>query len=91
MEKLKDYDFEMFSKKGNQECLKLVNKVYKTIEGTKRITVEDILKTIKEGLDKVVETHGEIYDTEPQQHIEYLVNKKLLEGGYVFRVSRWDF
>ena len=91
MENLKDYYFEMFSKEGNQECLNLVNEVSKTIEGDKRITLEEVLKTLKEGMVRIEETHGEIYDTEPQEHIEYLVNKKLGEVGYSFKVSRWDF
>jgi hypothetical protein len=53
--------------------------------------LEEVLKTLKEGMERVQETHGEIYDTEPQEHFEYLVNKKLREVGYSFRVSRWDF
>ncbi len=91
MEKLQNYDFEMYSKAGNNVCRSIVNKAFKKIEGSKRITLEELNEQIRKGMEAVQEKHEEIYDTEPRCHIEDLVNKKLQETGYSFRVSRYDF
>jgi lipoate-protein ligase A len=91
MENLKNYDFEMFTEDGNKACRKMVAKIFNKIEGKTRITLDDVYKHILEGVKSVEGEHPEIHDTEPENNIEYLVNKKLKEVGYAFRVSRYDF
>jgi len=88
---LKDYDFEMFSKAGNNACRSLTMRLFKIIGGRYRITEEDLIEIIRERIQKVAKTHPEIYDSEPGGHIQDLVNKKLHEIGYSFQVSRYDF
>jgi hypothetical protein len=88
---LKDYDFEMFSKAGNNACRSLTTKLYKIIGGKYRITQEDLLGVIRESIKKIEDKYPEVYDTEPGYHIQELVNKKLQEVGYGFQVSRYEF
>ncbi len=91
MVNLEKYNFEMFSSAGNKACQSLVKKLYKKIEGKTRLTEEDVYKHIRDGIEKVADKHGEINDSEPGWHIQELVNKKLAEVGYGFKVSRYDF
>jgi hypothetical protein len=91
MKNLETYDFEMFSKAGNNACRSVVKKAISKITGTKRITQEEITLYCTNLIKKVAEKYGEIYDTEPGWHIADLVNKSLAEVGYEFRVSRYDF
>ena len=91
MKNLESYDFEMFSKAGNIACRSVVNKAINKINGTKRITQEEITQYCTELIKKVAEKHGEVYDTEPGWHIAELVNKSLSDVGYQFKVSRYDF
>ncbi len=90
-ERLKDYDFEMFSKAGNNACRSLVQRLFKIIGGRYRISEEDLIEIIRERINKLQKSHPEIGDTEPGYHIQELVNAKLNEIGYSFRVSRYDF
>jgi hypothetical protein len=91
MENLKNYDFEMFTEDGNKACRKMVAKILKKIEGKTRVTLNDVYEHIREGVKSIEGKHPEIHDTEPENNIEYLVNKKLREVGYSFWVSRYDF
>ena len=82
----KNYEFEMFSKAGELACRNGVKKIYKKIEGKKRITeqeVEVFVKTVMATIDK---KHGEVWDTEPHWHIRSLTNQKLKEVGYSFTI-----
>jgi hypothetical protein len=88
---LDQYDFECFSEEGNKMCRSLVKSVFKKIEGKLRITADDLTEMIGEEIKKVALKHKEVNDTEPESHIEYLVNHKLKEVGYGFEVSRFDF
>lgn len=82
-----NYDFEMFSKAGNLACRNGVKKIYKKIEGKKRITQYEIecfvLDTV---IKKIAEKHGEVWDSEPYWHIRSLTNRKLQEVGYCFTI-----
>jgi hypothetical protein len=91
MKNLESYDFEMFSKAGNIACRSVVNKAINKINGTKRITQDEITQYCKNLISKVAEKHGEVEDTEPGWHIAELVNKALSDVGYQFKVSRYDF
>jgi hypothetical protein len=88
---LETYDFEMFSKAGNNACRSVVKKAIKKITGTKRITQEEITKYCTTLINKVADKHSEIKDTEPVWHIAELINKSLSEVGYQFKLSRYDF
>jgi hypothetical protein len=88
---LDQYDFECFSEEGNNKCRSMVKGVYKKIEGKLRITENQIYELIRDGISKIALSHKEVNDTEPESHIEYLVNQKLKEVGYGFEVSRFDF
>jgi len=90
-EMLKDYNFEMFSKAGNNACRSLTMRLFKIIGGKYRITEEDLVEIIRERTKKIAITYPEVYDTEPGYHIQELVNKKLQAIGYSFQVSRYDF
>jgi len=81
-----NYEFEMFSKAGELACRNAVKKIYKKIEGKKRITqyeIEDFVHTL---MNKINEKHSEVWDTEPYWHIRSLTNKKLEEVGYCFTI-----
>ena len=91
MKNLEIYDFEMFSKAGNNACRSVVKKAIKKITGTKRITQEEITQYCTALIKIVAEKHGEVYDTEPGWHIAELINKSLTEVGYQFKLSRYDF
>ena len=89
--RLEFYDFEMFSKKGNTACRKLVTKVFNRIEGNPRVSEEHILNLLKEGVEKISEIHPEVGDTEPGYHIAELVSQMCDQVGYKYKISRWDF
>jgi hypothetical protein len=91
MMNLETYDFEMYSKPGNNACRSLVKKAIKKITGTKRITQEEITQYCTGLIKKVEDKHSEVYDTEPTWHIAELINKSLAEVGYQFKLSRYDF
>jgi hypothetical protein len=91
MAHLETYDFEMFSKAGNNACRSLVKKVTNKITGAKRVTQEDITQYCSSLVNKLAEKHGEVYDTEPAHYIAAFVNKSLAEVGYDFKISRYDF
>jgi hypothetical protein len=91
MKNLETYDFEMFSKAGNNACRTVVKRTIKKINGTKRITQEEITEYCTNLIKKVAEKHSEVYDTEPGWHIAELINKSLTEVGYQFKLSRYDF
>jgi polyhydroxyalkanoate synthesis regulator phasin len=91
MKNLETYDFEMFSKAGNNACRSAVKKVVKKISGNKRITKEEITQYCSELIKGIANKHGEVNDTEPEWHIADLVNESLEQSGYQFKVSRYDF
>lgn len=91
MEKTIRYDFEMFSNAGNNACLRLVNQICKKIDGRYRLTQETLMDMIRAKMEKLSQLHPEVNDTEPGYHIQEIINKKLDEVGYSFRVSRYDF
>jgi hypothetical protein len=85
------YDFEMFTERGNQLCRGMVQEVWNRIESDKRVTLDEVYTIINAGMKIVEKSHREVHDTEPENHIEDLVNMKLKEIGYSFQVSRYDF
>ncbi len=91
MKNLETYEFEMFTKAGNNACRSVVQKAIKKITGPKRITQEEITQYCANLINKVEEKHPEIGDTEPGWHIADLINRSLAEVGYQFQVSRYDF
>jgi hypothetical protein len=91
MKNLEVYDFEMYSKAGNNACRSVVKKAINKITGTKRVTQEEITQYCTNLIKKVEVKHGEVYDTEPVWHIAELINQSLTEVGYGFKLSRYDF
>lgn len=81
-----NYEFEMYSKAGELACRNGVKKIYKKIEGTKRITQPEIEEFVRVVMDKIDVKHGEVWDTEPHWHIRNLTNKKLKEVGYSYTI-----
>jgi hypothetical protein len=81
-----NYEFEMFSKAGELACRNGVKKIYKKIEGAKRITQPEIEEFIRVVMDKIDVKHGEVWDTEPHWHIRNLTNRKLKEVGYSYTI-----
>lgn len=82
--------YEMYTKAGDKSCQSLVAKIVKKINGNKRVTKDEILGMIREGMEKIAVKHGEVYDTEPEGWIVENVSKALKNVGYDFNLSRWD-
>jgi hypothetical protein len=87
---IETYDFEMFTKSGNNACRSVVNKAIKKIMGKSRITESSLLEYCRGLVAKVAEKHGEVRDTEPGWHMCQHINRSLDEAGYSFEISRYD-
>lgn len=82
--------YEMFSKAGDRMCHNLVCKIEKKVKGKYRVTKEEVLQMISEGMKKISEKHSEVNDTEPEYNICSKVNTFCKEVGYDFDISRFD-
>ena len=82
--------YEMFSKQGDKMCHSLVMKIEKKVKGKYRVTKEEVLKMISEGMEKISKKHSEVNDTEPEYHICSRVNEICKEVGYDFDISRYE-
>lgn len=87
---IETYDFEMFTKSGNNACRSVVNKSIKKIGGKSRITEASLLEYCRGLVAKVAEKHKEVRDTEPAWHMCQHINRSLVEAGYSFEISRYD-
>lgn len=76
--------FEMFSKRGDNACKTGVKKIFKKIEGKRRLTQEVICAYVLKVINEINEKYGEVYDTEPRNHILDFTNMALKENGYSF-------
>lgn len=85
------YDFEMFSQQGNRKCNTLVKNISKKILKSKKYyTNEEIGSWIREGMDKIKVKHGEVWDTEPRNHILEQIEKVIQERyGKNERLDVW--
>lgn len=85
------YDFEMFSQQGNRKCNTLVKNISKKILKSKKFyTNEEIGSWIREGMDKIKVKHGEVWDTEPRNHILEQIEKVIQERyGKNERLDVW--
>lgn len=83
--------YEMFTEAGNKACHSLVKKIVNRINGKTKITEGMVLDMVKEGMAKISEKHGEVYDTEPEYHIQERVNKALRQNGYAIKLDRYNF
>lgn len=83
-------NYEMFTNAGNKACDGLVKRTERKINGKQRVTQEEITDYLQEGIKKIADKHGEIYDSEPPYHIAWRVNKALEEAGYSFKVDSYD-
>lgn len=83
---LETRDFEMFSKEGNEECRKGVQKIFDFIRGDKRVTEDQVEKKMTEVTKEIAKTHGEVWDTEPRYHIRKLTQLCCEEVGYNFDI-----
>lgn len=82
--------YEMYSKSGDKACHSLVMKITKKINGKKRVSKEEILTMVNDGIKKIAEKHAEVNDTEPEGWIVERVSNALKEVGYGFVITRWD-
>lgn len=82
--------YEMYTEKGNKACESMVKKVTKKIHGKMRISKEEVLAMLKDGMEEVQKKHPEVTDTEPEWHIATNVSIELEKAGYGFKVERWD-
>lgn len=82
--------YEMFSKAGDKMCHTLVTKIENRIKSRYRVTKEEILQMISEGMKKIAEKHGEVNDTEPEYYICTRINNACKEVGYEFDINRFD-
>jgi len=82
--------YEMFSKQGNRMCHNLVCKIEKKVKGKYRVTKEEVIQMIVEGIKKISEKHSEVNDTEPEYHICSRVNGIFNEVGYTFDINRFE-
>lgn len=81
--------YEMFSSAGEKACQSLVDSITRKISGFERMTKERIKELYDVGRKKISEKHGEIYDTEPREHIAHQISKSLKSAGYGFYLNSW--
>jgi len=79
--------YDMFTKAGDSACESLVKKIEKKIAGKFKVTGEEVLAMIEEGMDKIALKHGEVHDTEPRVEIAHQVSKALQRAGYGFYIG----
>jgi hypothetical protein len=86
---LETYSFEMYTKSGDNACRSIVRAAWKKIESKKRVTEKEIRDYVESRMVNLYSAgkHKEIWDTEPRDHIFYLVTKKAREIGYNFNIS----
>lgn len=85
-----EQSYEMFTKSGDRACHSLVTKITKKINGKTRVSKEQIVTMVNEGIKKIAEKHAEVNDTEPEGWIVERVSNSLREVGYGFQITRWD-
>jgi hypothetical protein len=83
--------YDMFTKAGDKMCHALVNKVSKKVKGKHRVTKQELIDMIVDGMKKISYKHGEVYDTEPEYMICHRINEVCNGVGYNFDLSRYDF
>jgi hypothetical protein len=83
-EYLDKYKFEMYTKAGDNACRSIVRAAWKKLDGTKKVSGQEMFDYVKERMDVVKAKHPEVYDTEPNYHIYLLVSKKAKEYEYDF-------
>ena len=72
----------MFTPAGERACDSLVKRVTKKIQGTKRVTAEEIEDMVEKGMEKIAVKHPEVDDTEPRWHIRDYVDKAMVDNFY---------
>ena len=90
-----EYDFEMFSKQGNEKVkeiiLETLNKMFYDEKINRRKLLNFISHKINEAYSDKSKAFREIHDTEPEVHIAEQVNKAMKETGVGFKVNRFDW
>lgn len=77
---VKQTDFEMFSPAGNYACRRLASSIVRNAH--KLDTPEKLDKFFQEGIDKIEKKHGEVWDTEPRNHLLRYCDKVAELHGY---------
>ena len=68
--------YDMYSQRGNRKCHTLVKRISKKILTSKKyFTNKEIEGWIREGMNKIKEKHGEVWDTEPRNIIVGRINE----------------
>jgi hypothetical protein len=78
---MKNY-YEMYTPAGERACDALVKRVTKKIQGTKRVTAQEIEAMVEKGMEKIAVKHPEVDDTEPRWHIRDYVDKAMVDNFY---------
>lgn len=83
--------FEMFTKAGDNKCHSIVKKALRKIFSAKRVTQDEIEQLVQAECQKAEVKYPEIYDSEPPYHIQFYINKGLVNAGYGFKVDSYNF
>lgn len=81
-EYLDNYNFEMFTKAGENACRSIVRAAWKKLAGRRRVTAQEMYDYLKIRMDKTSGGYPEVYDTEPREKIYRLVAMKAKEFDY---------
>ena len=91
----KEFDFEMFSKQGNEKVKEIIfetlNKMFYDEKINRNKLINFISHKINEAYSDKSKAFREICDTEPEAHIAKQVNKAMKETGFGFKVNRFDW
>jgi hypothetical protein len=82
--------YDMYTKSGNLACERLVSRISKKVNGRIRLTRDDVVKMLSEGVSKIAEKHPEVNDTEPEWALVENVNLALELAGYGYKMERSD-
>jgi len=85
---MKNY-YEMYNEAGERACDALVKRVTKKIQGTKRVTAQEIEDMVDKGMEKIAIKHPEVFDTEPRWHIRDYVDKAMVDNFYQKVFDKW--
>ena len=72
----------MYNEAGERACDALVKRVTKKIQGTKRVTAQEIEDMVEKGMEKIAVKYPEVDDTEPRWHIRDYVDKAMVDNFY---------
>ena len=87
---MKKIDYEVSSKKANDDCHKLVISVCKKICSNKKVNKETIENQIYKGIHKIAQHCPIVEDKESIRAIESPINVALEKENYGFEINVYD-